>query len=132
MLLHEKMRLQRKQNKLTLKQLRNGNMLSRMESKIKKREKYYSKLQKQIETQANLYKNQAKMVIDQKFGVGGWNPNSLFAGSGVGLNQNAINYIQQQAGSESMANLVQAYLNGGSMAFQDNEGNKDKKLADRT
>ena len=63
MLLHEKMRLQRKQTKLTLKQLRNGNMLSRMESKIKRREKYYSKLEKQLETQANAMKNSMKITL---------------------------------------------------------------------
>ena len=70
MLLHEKMKLQRKYNKLTLKQLRNGNLLSRMENKIKKREKYYSKLEKQLETQANAMKNNMKMQISNMMGLG--------------------------------------------------------------
>ena len=132
MLLHEKMRLQRKQNKLTLKQLRNGNQLSRMESRIKKREKYYSKLQKQIETQANLYKNQAKMFIDQQCGVGGWNPNSVFAGGGVGLTQNAYAYVQQNAGGFSDA--VMRYLEQGQLAFKQNEitGSDGKKTYEYT
>ena len=70
MLLHEKMKLQRKYNRLTLKQLRNGNLLSRMENKIKKREKYYSKLEKQLETQANAMKNSMKMQISNMMGLG--------------------------------------------------------------
>lgn len=87
MLLHEKMRLQRKQNKLTLKQLRNGNQLSRMESKIKRREKYYSKLEKQLETQANAMKNSASLYFNNMAGMGtnGVNLGNYMGGSAAAL-----------------------------------------------
>ena len=125
MLLHEKMRLQRKQNKLTLKQLRNGNMLSRMESKIKKREKYYSKLEKQIDSQGNMYKNMAKTMINNTYGgASGWNPASLFMGGGVGIGQTLLQSIEAccaKNGADS--NLVQLYLNN-PMAFTKGDGTK--------
>ena len=121
LLLHEKMRLQRKQNKLTLKQLRNGNMLSRMQSKIDKREKYYSKLEKKLETQANWYKNSAKNYINNICGVStnSWNPNSIFTTGTVGMNQKTIAFIQQECAKEKIdPSLVELYLSGGQYAFQ--------------
>ena len=91
MLLHEKMRLQRKQNKLTLKQLRNGNQLSRMESKIKRREKYYSKLEKQLETQANAMKNSASLYFNNMAGLG---TNGVNLGNYNGSSAAALQILQ--------------------------------------
>ena len=108
MLLHEKMRLQRKQNKLTLKQLRNGNQLSRMESKIKRREKYYSKLEKQLDTQANAMKNSMKMAISNQFGLAS---NSPYGSAGT------YQIIQQMLGANGYTGpskeIVEAIYNGG-------------------
>ena len=108
MLLHEKMRLQRKQNKLTLKQLRNGNMLSRMESKIKRREKYYSKLEKQLETQANAMKNSMKLQLTNQFGLASNNP--------YGGNMGTYQILQQMLASGDCnvsKEIVEAVYNGG-------------------
>lgn len=116
MLLHEKMRLQRKQTKLTLKQLRNGNMLSKMESKIKRREKYYAKLDKQIDSQATRYKNQMQMVLNEQYGSnfgGGYGGfasglNSIFSCPAManmnigdkpkGVSDELLNYVMQGGG----------------------------------
>ena len=130
MLLHEKMRLQRKQNKLTLKQLHNGSQLSRMESRIKKREKYYAKLKKQIETQGNLYKNMAQTMISNQFGIGtgSWNPNQLFMGGGVGLNQTQMQLIQQvaeQTGVTNAADYIALMINN-PMAFSQKDSGQTK------
>ncbi len=70
MLLHESMRLGRQMNKLTLRQLRNGNLLSRIKNKITKRQKYYSRLEKNLETQANMMKNSMKMYFSNMMGLG--------------------------------------------------------------
>ena len=101
MLLHEKMRLQRKQNKLTLKQLRNGNQLSRMESKIKRREKYYSKLEKQLETQANAMKNSANMYFSNMAGLG---TNGVNLGNYMGSSAAAMQVIQGWNGTNPYTN----------------------------
>ena len=70
LLLHQKMRLQRKENELTLKQLRFSSKVDRMQKKVDKRQKYYDKLRKQIERQANCYKNQMNIKISNMFGLG--------------------------------------------------------------
>ena len=70
MLLCQKMRLQRKQNQLTLKQMRYSSLVERGQKKVDKREKYYAKLEKQLERQANYYKNNANMFFSQMSGLG--------------------------------------------------------------
>ncbi len=106
MLLHEKMRLQRKQNKLTLKQLHNGTLLSRMESKVKKREKYYSKLEKQLERQAQAYKNYATNNANSIFTCG-FDPSGIYAGAGAygtnGVLTQAMQAAIQQTGCDESA-----------------------------
>jgi len=100
MLLHEKMKLSRKINRLTLKQLHFSNLVDRMEKKTKKREQYYAKLERQIERQGNMYKNNAALQINSIFGCGAnsWNPNGLFTGGGVGYSQSQWQCINQAAG----------------------------------
>jgi len=80
-----------------------GNTLDRMTKKIKKRQDYYAKLEKQIDRQGNMYKNQATMQINSIFGCGSnsWNPNGLFAGAGVGFSE-----IQQKCISEAAAKIT--------------------------
>ena len=135
MLLHEKMRLQRKQNKLTLKQLHNGNMLSRMESKVKKREKYYSKLEKQLERQATAYKNYATNNANSIFTCG-FDPSGIYAGAGAygtnGLQEQAF-ALASQGLSDNVKQALQIFMQSGSYAFhataatKDNTDNKTKK-----
>ena len=64
------MKLQRKENQLTLKQLRFSSQVDRMQKKVDKRQKYYDKLKKQLERQANCYKNSMNMRITNMFGLG--------------------------------------------------------------
>lgn len=70
LLLHQKMKLQRKENQLTLKQLRFSSQVDRMQKKVDKRQKYYDKLKKQLERQANCYKNQMNSYFTQMAGLG--------------------------------------------------------------
>ena len=120
MLLHEKMRLQRKQNKLTLKQLRYNHLVERKQKQVSNREKYYSKLEKQIDTQANVYKNMGQNFINNKFGTGlnSWNPNTLFSTATVGLNQNIYAWILETATKQGVdPELVHLYINQGQLGF---------------
>jgi len=135
MLLHEKMELQRKINRLTLKQLHFGNISERMQKKVDKREKYYSKLEKQIERQANAYVNMANNSVFSN-GMNNFNPNSIFATGGAisysPMSQQAIQQAAGQAGVE--AKYVALYMQN-SMAFKsatDSEGKtiKDKYVVD--
>ena len=64
------MRLQRKENQLTLKQLQFSSKVDRMHKKVDKRQKYYDKLKKQLERQANCYKNQMNSYFTQMAGLG--------------------------------------------------------------
>ena len=119
MLLHEKMRLQRKINKLTLKQLHMGNIQERMQKKVDRREKYYAKLEKQLERQANAYKNSANMYFSNMFGLG---TNSVNLGNYGGFSQAAMQILQQWNGTNPYASdqasasynktLVEAIING--------------------
>ena len=90
LLLHQKMKLQRKENMLTLKQLRFSSQVDRMEKKVQKRQKYYDKLKKQIERQANCYKNSMNMQISNMFGLG---TNSVNLYSPYGSNGAAMSMI---------------------------------------
>ena len=79
------MKLQRKENALTLKQLRFSSKVDRMQKKVDKRQKYYDKLKKQIERQANCYKNSMNMQISNMFGLGtnGVNLNNPYGTAGA-------------------------------------------------
>ena len=130
MLLHEKMRLQRKINRLTLKQLHFGNISDRMQKKVDKREKYYSKLEKQIERQANAYVNTANNSIFSN-GMGNFNPNSVFATGSVGyspMSQQAIQKAAEQAGVD--AQYVAMYMQN-SMAFKSATDAEGKTIKDK-
>ena len=97
MLLHEKMRLQRRQNKLTLKQLRMGNKIDRIKRNIEKKQKYYQKLEQNLEKQAKMFQDNANMFISNKFGIGcqtGFDPTSLFSTGISGMTGAAWQFIQ--------------------------------------
>ena len=96
LLLHQKMRLQRKQNQLTLKQLRFSSLVERMQKKVDKREKYYAKLEKQLERQANAYKNSANMYFSNMAGLG---TNSVNMMNYNGTSAAAMQILQQFGGT---------------------------------
>ncbi len=108
LLLHQKMRLQRKQNQLTLKQLRFSSLVERMQKKVDKREKYYAKLEKQLERQANYYKNSANMFFSQQMGLG---TNSVNLGNPYGSN-GATMAILQNLTPEQMKEYLNQYTGG--------------------
>ena len=97
LLLHQKMRLQRKQNQLTLKQMRFSSLVDRMQKKVDKREKYYAKLEKQLERQANYYKNNANMFFSQMAGLG---TNSVNLANPYGSNGAIMGYLQNMTPSQ--------------------------------
>ena len=70
MLLHEKMRLQRKVNKLTLRQLKASNRKERITKNIARVQKMYSSKMTQLEKQGQMFQNQASMAFRNMFGLG--------------------------------------------------------------
>jgi len=106
LLLHQKMRLQRKQNQLTLKQMRFSSLVDRMQKKVDKREKYYAKLEKQLERQANYYKNSANMFFSQQMGLG---TNSVNLANPYGSNGAVMGILQGMTGKQ-----MQDYIKQGS------------------
>ena len=63
LLLHEKMRLKRQVNKLTLKQLQYGSRLDRMTKNISRVQKMYSSKMSQLEKQAQMMQSQATVFF---------------------------------------------------------------------
>ena len=70
-----------------------------MESRIKKREKYYSKLEKQLETQANAMKNSAQMYFNNMAGLG---TNSVNLGNYMGTSAAALQMMEQWNGKNPL------------------------------
>ena len=103
-----------------------GNVAERMQKKIDKREKYYSKLEKQIERQANAYKNQMTIAINQQFGTGtnNWNPaaslNSIFSGGGIGMTEST--YAMLQNLPEDKRALVNYIMQNGNTFVKETAG----------
>lgn len=148
MLLHEKMRLQRRYNKLTLKQLRMGNKIDRIKRNIEKKQKYYQKLEANIDNMAKRWQNNANLYINNMFGIGtnGWNPSGLFSGYGVGnyLTRSAIDNISNILGSNdpnsdagklkgdlgnlSQEQIVQILQSGGLNTFKEEGKDENGKL----
>ena len=83
LLLHEKMRLKRQVNKLTLKQTQYGSRLDRMTKNIARVQKMYSSKMSQLEKQAQMAQSQFKAGLMQQLGIGtqGLNPMN-FGGMG--------------------------------------------------
>ena len=118
------MRLQRKENELTLKQLRYSSKVDRMQKKVDKRQKYYDKLKKQLQRQADSYKSQASVFFNNMAGLGTnsvnlYNPYGSNAATMQvlsGLNADAINQIcglkQGDKGYIQDENIVKAIQSG--------------------
>ena len=83
LLLHEKMRLRRKVNKLTLQQSRYGNRLDRMTKNISRVQKMYSSKMTQLDKIAQMAQSQFKAGLMNQMGIGtqGLNPMN-FGGMG--------------------------------------------------
>ena len=85
LLLHEKMRLKRQVNKLTLKQLRYGNRLDRMTKNISRVQKMYSS--KMMQSQASVFfRNQMGLGMDNQ----AFNPWNM---SGGGITSFVLNQM---------------------------------------
>ena len=70
LLLHEKMRLKRKVNTMTLRQVRVSHRKERMTKKIAQVQKMYANRLTQLEKQASIWTKQAQMSIYNGFGLG--------------------------------------------------------------
>ena len=84
LLLHEKMRLQRKVNKLTLRQTQLASRKERITKNIEKVQKMYSSKMTQVEKQASLFASQFKNQMLNSMGLG--MQNQMFnpmGGSGI-------------------------------------------------
>ena len=84
LLLHEKMRLQRKVNKLTLRQTQLASRKERITKNIEKVQKMYSSKMTQVEKQASLFASQFKNQMLNSMGLGMqnqmFNPTAGFSG----------------------------------------------------
>ena len=84
MLLHEKMRLQRKVNKLTLQELRLSSRKERITKNISRVQKMYSSKMSQLEKHAQLMQSQATIFFQNQMGLGtqnqAFNPANLSGG----------------------------------------------------
>lgn len=105
-----------------------GNVQERMQKKIDKREKYYAKLEKQLERQATAYKNYATNNMNSIF-TSGFDPSGIYSGqSAIGtsaIQQQAMQAACSKYGCdlETLANWIQ---NGGSIAYSAATGNEAK------
>lgn len=87
LLLHEKMRLKRKVNTMTLRQVRVSHRKERMTKKIAQVQKMYANRLTQLEKQASIWTKQAQMSIYNGFGLGTqnqlFNPMSAMSGGSM-------------------------------------------------
>ena len=94
LLLHEKMRLRRQVNKLTLKQLQYGNRLDRMTKNISRVQKMYSSKQAQLQKMAQMMQSQATVFFQNAMGLGmqnqAFNPWNM---SGGGMTSFVLNQM---------------------------------------
>ena len=122
MLLHEKMRLQRKINKLTAKQLLASSRKERVAKQIERIQKMYSKKEKQIENAVKTGSSMFKANILQQFGLGtqGMGPMSYCGGTSI-FSQQEMTNMANQIGVPVEA--VQAVYMGQVEREKDAEGN---------
>ena len=91
LLLHEKMRLQRKVNKLTLRQLQLSSRKERITNNISKVQKMYASKQTQLEKSAQLWQSQMKNSIYNSMGLG--MQNQMFNPMGGGITSFVANMM---------------------------------------
>ena len=117
MLLHEKMRLQRKVNQLTYKQLRASSRKERITKSIEKAQKRYSRLESNLDNEAKRLQNMARMQFRAAFGLGvnDFNPYSSLQQNTSGNFTAVWGLMQQglqQANIDPNDPLVQGFMNG--------------------
>ena len=141
LLLHEKMRLRRQVNKLTLKQLQYGNRLDRMTKNIERVQKMYSSRQSQLQKMAQMMQSQANVFFQNAMGLGmqnqAFNPWNMSGGGGM------TSFVLNQMGSmlasgkipsgkdttyaainpDRYQELLQDYYLGGLGQMKDDDGN---------
>ena len=135
MLLHEKMRLQRKVNKLTLQELRLSSRKERITKKLSRMQKMYSSRMTQLENQARMAQSQFSVWAQNASGLGtnGINPYNFGAGGGItafilqGLSQWATKGTTDNNGNEIVSSdkaaaMLEAFRNGGFQQNVDDDG----------
>lgn len=90
LLLHEKLRLQRKINKLTLRQLRASNSKERITKNISRVQKMYASRQTALQAQAKMMQSQATVAFQNMYGLG---VNSFNPMNFTGMNGFVMNFI---------------------------------------
>lgn len=115
MLLHEKIRLQRKVNTLTYKQLRASNKKERITKNIACLQKYYDKKTNNLQKQAQMLQSQATVFFQNQMGLGtqnqSFNPFNMNAGGGI------TSFVANQ--------MLGSLLNGGNaIELPDGQGGK--------
>lgn len=136
LLLHEKMRLKRQVNKLTLKQLRYGNRLDRMTKNISRVQKMYSSKMTQLEKQAQMMQSQASVFFRNQMGLGmenqAFNPWNM---SGGGITSFVLNQMGGMLASGQIPKdkdnkfqakfqeMLQDYYTSGLGQYKDADGN---------
>lgn len=138
MLLHEKMRLQRKVNKLTLRQLQLSSRKERITKNISRVQKMYSSKMSELESQAKMAQSQFSVWAQQASGLGTMGLNPMNFGAAGGISMFIMNGLAAWAGqgtkdkdgnevvsSDRAATMFQAFQQGG---FQQNVDEAGKTI----
>ncbi len=128
MLLHEKMRLQRKVSQLTYKQLRASSRKEKVTKQIEKIQKLYSKREAQIDKTAEMGKSQFRVGIMQSLGIvcQGLNPMAFgqMGGSSMFANMK-YSELANEVGTENL----QAVMSGALMQKDGQYVNADGSIS---
>ena len=111
MLLHEKMRLQRKVSRLTLKQAQAGNRKERVTKQIERIQKMYSKKEAMIDRMVKQGASMFRYGIMQQFGIGTQGLNPMAFGQLGGSSMLAQQQYAQLA-TKYGADVIQAMMSG--------------------
>lgn len=116
MLLHEKMRLQRKVNKLTLRELKMSSRKERITKNISRVQKMYSSKMTQLEKQASILQKQFTVGIQNSMGLGTQNQMfNPYGGGGI---------------TSFVANRIGNMLSNGGQPFKDKDGKERASFND--
>ena len=140
MLLHEKMRLQRKVNKLTLQELRLSSRKERITKNIARVQKMYSSKMSQLEKHAQIMQSQATIFFQNQMGLGtqnqAFNPANLSGGVTSFVLNNAKSLFEggvpigEKDENGTYEKLLQEYSAGTLKAAYESDGTTLKKDSD--
>ena len=137
LLLHEKLRLQRKVNKLTLQQLRYSSRKERITKNISRVQKMYASRQTQLESQAKMMQSQATVFFQNMSGLGvnSFNPMNFTGmnafvmncmgnmlmnnGEKIQMGENTIDAFSK----DEVNNMMNEYMTNGGSFKKDDKGN---------